>query len=210
MLISGCLWSKDIALLERDWDWPSDLKLFCGKSSKDIALLERDWDILNHFEFPQLTVERHRPARKGLRHYAVWYCRYSLVERHRPARKGLRRSPIFLFPWPLKSKDIALLERDWDFFSHYIAIFITMSKDIALLERDWDNAAIAHNTIVNVERHRPARKGLRRVKSLKVGVIARSKDIALLERDWDLNSSRNLTSDWKSKDIALLERDWDI
>ena len=62
-----------------------------------------------------LAVERHRPARKGLRH--VFYATFATqleVERHRPARKGLR---------PSNSRCAAL------YF---------------------------------VERHRPARKGLRR------------------------------------------------
>ena len=36
------------------------------------------------------------------------------------------------------SKDIALLERDWDVEVAKSRKFIIKSKDIALLERDWD------------------------------------------------------------------------
>ena len=84
--------SKDIALIERDWDPSWFLPAKPIFKSKDIALNERDWDARISLSLPVPNVERHRPARKGLRR-SGWYliAIFLYVERHRPARKGLRR-----------------------------------------------------------------------------------------------------------------------
>ena len=131
--------SKDIALLERDWDpWLSSKVIFC-LVSKDIALLERDWDRL--------------AAPIGI----TGWCRKTS-----PCSKGIETYLLPFYVSAIKSKDIALLERDWDASRLNWFSKTCTSKDIALLERDWDSPT---TTIIlglgGVERHRPARKGLR-------------------------------------------------
>ena len=132
-------------------------------------------------------VERHRPDRKGLRQSTRFSCFSYICRKTSPWSKGIetpvKRStlPVFIcrktspwskgiethpfFPWyqeRYRSKDIALIERDWDKTERFHAFTRSSSKDIALIERDWDCpfSTLMHRTL-SVERHRPDRKGLR-------------------------------------------------
>ena len=99
---------------------------------------------------------------------------------------GLKGRMIPASSIPLQSKDIALLERDWDVDSRILGLLCPLSKDIALLERDWDHWNTLNVKIrIFVERHRPARKGLRHACWIAIWLVFnRSKDIALFERDF--------------------------
>ena len=158
--------SKDIALLERDWDIISQRWTYndrgcrktspCSKGietviafygsdipfmSKDIALLERDWDF--PFQFWMNLQDQSKDIALLERDWDTDTNRFIRIDtmsrKTSPCSKGIE---TVLFECNLSSillsKDIALLERDWDKQSAYYKLSFK-SKDIALLERDWDN-----------------------------------------------------------------------
>ena len=61
-----------------------------------------------------------------------------------------------------------------------------LSKDIALLERDWDFIRVRDSIFYIVERHRPARKGLRPASWQRLIKFTVLKNIALIERDFEV------------------------
>ena len=155
--------------------------------SKDIALLERDWDLLNLLLSLCRLSRKTSPCSKGIETFVAVRKIYTSCRRKTsPCSKGIE-TPFYRTEYEdNKSKDIALLERDWDNCRSSRISLNALSKDIALLERDWDhhNRGYIHNR-QTVERHRPARKGLRQLFLFWSLIWITSKDIALLERDWD-------------------------
>ena len=85
--------------------------MFCRKTSPCSKGIETIQYAVNDESYSRKT----SPCSKGIETIRVLFLLVTLlrVERHRPARKGLRRLKLILVTTPLfRSKDIALLERD--------------------------------------------------------------------------------------------------
>ena len=132
-------------------------------------------------------VERHRPARKGLRHTIfTFFCIHSFVERHRPARKGLRHvKPEFGFWFLSCRKRSPCLKGIEVLFPLQYLVRLDRRKILPCSKGIETQILLCFRKYSYVERHRPARKGLRHACWIAIWLVFnRSKDIALFERDF--------------------------
>ena len=82
-------------------------------------------------------VERHRPARKGLRRYLYdTFATQLSVERHRPARKGLRLDYAQTKQYGIHGRKTSPCSKGIETMANWQNYRSQVSKDIALLERD--------------------------------------------------------------------------